>query len=77
MTIDELIAAAGGVNSLAQIAGVDRTSVSVSWRRTGRVPVERAHRISEALAIPLSDIRPDVWRPIVPAQSNAPPCEAA
>lgn len=63
MTIEELIVAAGGVSRLAEIAGVDHSSVSASWRRTGRVPVERAHRISEALQIPLSEIRPDVWRP--------------
>lgn len=62
-TIDELITAAGGVSRLAEIAGVDHSSVSASWRRTGRVPVERALRISEALQIPLSKIRPDVWRP--------------
>ena len=67
MTIDELIALAGGVTRLAEIAGVDHSSVSASWRRTGRVPVERAHRISEALSIPLSEIRPDVWRSEVAA----------
>ncbi len=67
MTLEELIAAAGGVTRLAQIAGVNHSSVSASWRRTGKVPVERAHRISEALAIPLSKIRPDVWRPEVAA----------
>ena len=63
MTIDELIIAAGGVTRLAEIAGVDHSSVSASWRRTGKVPVERALLISKALSIPLSRIRPDVWHP--------------
>lgn len=63
MTIDELIAAAGGVTRLAEIAGVDHSSISASWRRTGRVPAERALRISDALGIPPHRIRPDLWRP--------------
>lgn len=67
MTLDEIIAAAGGVTELARIAEVNHSTISATWRRNGRVPVERAHRISEALAIPLSDIRPDVWRPTTEA----------
>ena len=63
MTLDDIIAAAGGVGELARIAEVNHATVSATWRRTGRVPVERAHRISEKLNIPLSEIRPDVWRP--------------
>lgn len=62
MTLDDIAALAGGVNKLAEIAGVHQTTVSASWRRSGRVPVDRAHRISEALGIPLHEIRPDVWR---------------
>lgn len=62
MTVDEIIEAAGGVTKLAKIAGVDHSTISASWRRSGRVPVDRAHAISEALAIPLHKIRPDVWR---------------
>lgn len=61
MTLDELIAAAGGVNRLAEAAGVDRTSVAGSWRRTGRVPVQRARAISMEFGIPLHEIRPDIW----------------
>lgn len=72
MMIDELIAKAGGVAKLAEIAGVNRASISASWRRSGRVPVERARRISEALRIPLHEIRPDIWRdPIVASPSES------
>lgn len=63
MTLEEIIARAGGVTGLARVAGVNHATISATWRRTGRVPVERAHAISEALAIPLSEIRPDIWRP--------------
>lgn len=69
MTIDELIERAGSATKLAKIAGVHRASVSGSWQRTGRIPVERAHAISEALKIPLHEIRPDVWR--APSQASA------
>lgn len=70
MTLDELIRRAGGVSSLARIAGVNHATISATWRRTGRVPVERAHAISEGLDIPLSDIRPDVWRPVGSSPNN-------
>lgn len=63
MTLEEIIAAAGGVTELARIAGVNHATVSATWRRRGRVPVERARAISEELKIPLSEIRPDIWRP--------------
>ena len=63
MPLDEIAALAGGVNKLAEIAGVHQTTVSASWRRAGRIPVDRARAISEALKIPLHEIRPDVWRP--------------
>lgn len=61
MTIDELISAAGSIGRLAEIAGVDRTSIAASWKRAGRVPAARAHAISAALGIPLHEIRPDLW----------------
>ena len=63
MTIDEIIAAAGGVGNLAVIAGVRHPTISASWRRTGRIPVERARLIHEKMGIPLHEIRPDVWLP--------------
>lgn len=68
MTLEEIIVAAGGVSELARIAGVNHATVSATWRRRGKVPVERARAISEALEIPLHQIRPDVWRP---AQASA------
>lgn len=63
MTLEEIIAAAGGVGELARIAGVNHATVSATWRRRGRVPVERAIVVSDALNIPLHKIRPDIWRP--------------
>lgn len=63
MTLDELIARAGGVGQLARIAGVDHSTISSSWRKRGRVPVERALIIHEKLSVPLHEIRPDVWLP--------------
>jgi hypothetical protein len=60
MTIDELIAFAGGVSKLAESAKCDRVTI-YGWRRRGRVPVERARDISGALDLPLHEIRPDVW----------------
>lgn len=66
MTLEEIIAKAGGVSELARIAGVNHSTISATWRRTGRVPVERVHAISESLSIPLHEIRPDVWRTPTP-----------
>lgn len=63
MTIDEIIRVAGGVTKLAEIAGVNHATISASWRRTGRVPVERALLLHAKLNIPLHEIRPDVWQP--------------
>lgn len=63
MMLDEIIERAGGVTRLAEIAGVDHSTISSGWRRTGRVPVERARAVSEGLGVPLSEIRPDIWRP--------------
>lgn len=60
MDIDPIIAAAGGVTKLAQVAGVDRTTVTY-WRTRGQIPVQRALRIHHELAIPLHELRPDVW----------------
>lgn len=62
MTLEEIIDAAGGVAELARIAGVNHATISATWRRKGRVPVERARPISDALGIPLHKIRPDIWR---------------
>src|SRR6185437_12204503 len=64
MELDQIINAAGGIGPLAALAGVQYATVSVSWRRTGKVPVERAWVIHEALGIPLHELRPDVWRPV-------------
>ena len=62
MTVNEIIEVGGGVGRLAALLGVSHSSVC-DWRRIERVPVERALAIHEKLAIPLSEIRPDVWRP--------------
>jgi hypothetical protein len=63
MTLEELISHAGGVTRLAEIAGVKHSTVAATWRRKGRVPVERVRPISESLGIPLHEIRPDIWHP--------------
>lgn len=59
--INEIIDCAGGLTRLADIAGVDHSTVC-GWRRRDRVPTLRARPISEKLGIPLHEIRPDVWR---------------
>lgn len=61
VTLEMLIELAGGASKLAQIAGVDRATVRVSWRRAGQVPVAHVRAISDALDIPPHLIRPDVW----------------
>lgn len=63
-TLDELIELAGGLSCLAKIAGVNHSTIAASWRRTGRVPVERAQKIAIGLSIPLHEIRPDIWPPV-------------
>lgn len=60
MTIDQIIAQAGGVGKLGAIAGVAHSTVC-GWRRAGRIPVSRARTIHDDLSIPLHEIRPDVW----------------
>ncbi len=59
MTIEEIITRAGGVTELARITGAHHATV-IGWRKA-RIPVERAILIHHALAIPLHEIRPDVW----------------
>ncbi|HEY1300811.1 MAG TPA: YdaS family helix-turn-helix protein [Stellaceae bacterium] len=67
MTLDEIIEAAGGVVKLADIAGVDHSTV-IFWRRkSGRVPVARAILIADRLGIPRCEIRPDIWEPAAAA----------
>lgn len=61
MEIDQIIDLAGGTTKLGECAGVDRTTVNW-WKRVGRIPVDRALRISDRLGIPLHEIRPDVWK---------------
>lgn len=63
MNLETLIERAGGAAKLAEIAGVDRATVRVSWRRAGKVPVTHVRAISGALNIPPHLIRPDVWAP--------------
>lgn len=63
LTINEIAALAGGIGKLAEIAGVDHSTV-IWWRRNGdRVPkVERALRIHKHLGVPLHMLRPDIWQ---------------
>jgi DNA-binding transcriptional regulator YdaS (Cro superfamily) len=63
LSMDEIISRAGGVTQLAKLVGVNHATISASWRRSGRIPVERALLIHEHLNIPLHELRPDVWRP--------------
>ncbi|MGH7053792.1 MAG: 4-hydroxyphenylacetate 3-hydroxylase N-terminal domain-containing protein, partial [Stellaceae bacterium] len=58
MKLDEIIARAGGVGRLAEIAGVDHSTISASWRRTGKVPRGRAGRIAAALGLRPEDVCP-------------------
>lgn len=60
MTVDMIIIQAGGVQALARIAEVNRTTV-YSWRYRGQVSLASAPAISRSLQIPLHEIRPDIW----------------
>lgn len=62
--INEIIDCAGGLKRLADIVGVDHSTIC-GWRRRDRVPAVRARPISEKLGIPLQELRPDLWRPAV------------
>lgn len=64
MMLDEIIAAAGGVVKLAEIANVKHPTISAGWRRRGQVSIDAAWRIHEALGIPLHKLRPDIFRSV-------------
>jgi DNA-binding transcriptional regulator YdaS (Cro superfamily) len=61
MDIEDIIRVAGGTTELGKAAGVDRTTVNW-WLRVGKIPPERAVKISDHFGIPLHEIRPDLWR---------------
>jgi DNA-binding transcriptional regulator YdaS (Cro superfamily) len=69
MTLDEIIALAGGTGALAAIIGVNHTSIC-GYRHTRRqlIPAEHARKVAESLDIPLHEIRPDLWPPAPTAQ---------
>jgi DNA-binding transcriptional regulator YdaS (Cro superfamily) len=61
----------GRVNELAKATGLTKQAIS-AWTR---IPAERAPAISEALGVPLHELRPDLWP--VPEGESAPDTEAA
>lgn len=62
MTIDEIEAAAGGTRKLAELLNVHWSTVC-GFKKTkrGLLPIHHAQVVSEALDIPLWELRPDVW----------------
>jgi DNA-binding transcriptional regulator YdaS (Cro superfamily) len=64
MTLDEIIARAGGASALADIIGVHRATIH-SYRRTEQqlIPAQYARKVAKALSIPLHEVRPDMWPP--------------
>jgi len=62
MTIDEIAKRAGGIGRLAELLGVHWSTVC-GFKRTRhqQIPPHHARVISEALDIPLHQIRPDLW----------------
>jgi hypothetical protein len=66
-----LIEQAGGLGPVADCLGITKQAVS-AWER---VPVDRAHALSEAFGVPLHRIRPDVWR--TPSEAAVKESEAA
>jgi len=62
MSVDEIIARAGGVTALAKIADVDYSTVC-GWRRSGKIPIPRANMIALSGLAELNELRPDVFVP--------------
>lgn len=59
MDIKDIVRRCGGAAELGQKIGRHRTTI-IGWER---VPVEHARIVAGLLGVPLSEIRPDVWRP--------------
>lgn len=53
----ELLRYKGNVHAIARACGISRQAV-YAW---SRVPSERAQVVAEALDVPLSRVRPDLW----------------
>lgn len=65
--LDRAIDAADGVGALAELIGVNQTTVSM-WRTRGkgRVPPEHCAAIHKATGVPRWELRPDDWHRIWP-----------
>lgn len=60
MTVEQIIARAGGARRLAQAVGVHYASV-YDWRRNGEIPIKRVPAVARATHLLPSDIRPDFF----------------
>jgi DNA-binding transcriptional regulator YdaS (Cro superfamily) len=56
--IQKAIRAAGGVNALARLLGIEPSAV-VRWRD---IPAHRIIQIEQATGVPREELRPDLYR---------------
>jgi len=71
LSIDQIAERAGGIGRLAELLGVHWSTVCGFKRtRAALIPPHHARVISEALDIPLHEIRPDLWPAPEEAQTH-------
>lgn len=69
MEISEITDRAGGVVQLARALGMSHAAIC-KWKRVGRIPTDRAIEINRLFAIPLHEMRPDVWPAPAPTRNS-------
>ena len=58
LALQRAIEVVGGISELSRRLGINRQAVSV-WRRC---PASRARAVQTITGVPLSELRPDLWK---------------